>query len=101
MTKRKPLSISVDMNTDKLQLKLRAIAKHCEALADELDAIDHTWQCECGCTEYVDEGFINSEVIYTKRICNNCGAAYVIDDDLPTRFEGSEQYCNTKQKNND
>lgn len=87
MTERKPLSISVDMNTDKLQLKLRVIANHCEALANELDAIDSTWQCECGCTEYVDEGFINSCM---KRICNDCGAAYVIDNDLPTRLEGSE-----------
>lgn len=55
MTERKPLSISVDMNTDKLQLKLRAIAKHVEALADELDAIDNEH-----------------------------------DNELPTRFEGSE-----------
>lgn len=31
----------VDMNTDKMQLKLRAIAKHCEALAVELYAIDN------------------------------------------------------------
>lgn len=37
----KELSISVDMDTDKLQLKLRAIAKHAEQLADELDAIDN------------------------------------------------------------
>ncbi|WP_274307508.1 hypothetical protein [Solibacillus daqui] len=40
MTERKPLSISVDLNTDKMQLKLLAIAKHAEALADELDEID-------------------------------------------------------------
>ena len=41
MTECKPLSTSVDMNADKLQLKLRAIAKHCESLANELDAIDN------------------------------------------------------------
>ena len=34
------LSIDVAINTDNLQLKLRAIAKHTEALADELDMID-------------------------------------------------------------
>lgn len=39
-TKSKSLSISVDMNTANLQRKLRAIAKHTEALADELDEID-------------------------------------------------------------
>ena len=44
--KRKPLSIEVDMNTDKLQLKLRAIAKHVGALADELDAIDSIYDDE-------------------------------------------------------
>lgn len=36
------ISIEVDADTSKLQLKLRAIAKHTEALADELDAIDAT-----------------------------------------------------------
>lgn len=35
------LSIDVEINTDKVQLKLRAIAKHTTALADELDAIDN------------------------------------------------------------
>lgn len=37
----KALSIQVDMDTDKMQLKLRAIAKHVSALADELDNIDN------------------------------------------------------------
>jgi len=36
------LSIDVLVNTDKMQLKLRAIAKHTAALADELDAIDNS-----------------------------------------------------------
>lgn len=34
------LCIDVTINTDKMQLKLRAIAKHAGALADELDSID-------------------------------------------------------------
>lgn len=38
----KGITVSVDMDTDKMQLKLRAIAKHVGALADELDAIDNT-----------------------------------------------------------
>lgn len=37
----KSLSVSINMNTDKMQLKLRAIAKHTDALADELDRIDN------------------------------------------------------------
>lgn len=40
MDKPKGITVSVDMDTDKMQLKLRAIAKHVGALADELDAID-------------------------------------------------------------
>lgn len=36
----KSIEIAVEMNTDKLQLKLRIIAKHAEELANELDAID-------------------------------------------------------------
>lgn len=86
MTKRQ-LSILVDMNTDKLQLKLRAIAKHCEALADELDAIDNVFICpNCNgldvCTMYAAGELAHAS-------CNDCG--YVIhDDSLPTRLEGSD-----------
>jgi len=40
MDKPKGIYLSVEMNTDKMQLKLRAIAKHTTALADELDKID-------------------------------------------------------------
>ena len=36
------LNVSVDMDTDQLQRKLRVIAKHCESLAYELDLIDKT-----------------------------------------------------------
>ena len=39
MAKRKT-SIMVDVDTSKLTLKARAIAKHAEALADELERID-------------------------------------------------------------
>ena len=79
MTERKPLSISVDMDTNKMQLKLRAIAKHTEALANELDAIDNAWQCECGLIDYEDSKL---HATYTKdaksfsRKCTNCGERY-------------------------
>lgn len=79
------LSIAINMDTNKMQLKLRAIAKHTEALANELDAIDNVWQCDCGCTKYVDESLIKSgtdEVVFAKRICKDCGEAYVIADNL-------------------
>lgn len=35
-------TVDVDINTNKMQLKLRAIAKHCEALSNELDAISNS-----------------------------------------------------------
>ncbi|MFY0521177.1 hypothetical protein ACOMCU_25615 [Lysinibacillus sp. UGB7] len=40
MAKAKDITVSLDMNTDKMQLKLRAIEKHAGALADDLDRID-------------------------------------------------------------
>ncbi|WP_193767082.1 hypothetical protein [Lysinibacillus parviboronicapiens] len=40
MAKAKGITVSLDMDTDKMQLKLRTIAKHGGAFADELDAID-------------------------------------------------------------
>lgn len=41
MTKEMPgLTVTVDMNSDNLSRKLKAIAKHAKALAEELDGID-------------------------------------------------------------
>lgn len=89
MTERKPLSISVDMDTNKMQLKLRAIAKHTEALADELDAIDNAWQCDCGCTEYVVHEVLE-KIQHQLCKCVKCGEKFVITpNDLSTDVEGS------------
>lgn len=86
---RKPkqsISIAVDANTDKLQLKLRAIAKHTVALADELDAIDNVWSCEsCGDARRITER--NGKEV--NPICYGCGRS-IQSDSLPTRLEGSE-----------
>lgn len=91
VTKTKPnqsLSIAIDADTNKLQVKLRAIAKHAEALADELDAIDHAWQCECGSSSYGD---VYHDNLLVERVCDECKERYAYNvDDLPTRFEGSE-----------
>ncbi len=37
------IKASLDLDTDKMQLKLRSIAKHTGALADELDMIDNSF----------------------------------------------------------
>lgn len=88
MTKVKGITIELETNTDKMQLKLRAIA-------DELDTIDNAWQCECGSFEYRDEGIHcteNNETISRTRVCGECNEKYVmpIDDELPTRLESSD-----------
>lgn len=77
------LSIDVAINTDKMQLKLRAIAKHAGALVDELDTIDamddedfkklEAKSCVCG---YI-----------TKKTTEDIADAL---KDFPTRLEGSE-----------
>ena len=71
MTKGK-VSIDVDMHTDKLQLKLRAIAKHTAALADELDEIDKSICPECGDLMDTTNFYADGEPYQTTSICSNC-----------------------------
>ncbi|MEQ6355500.1 hypothetical protein ABNX05_12795 [Lysinibacillus sp. M3] len=89
MNKTKGISLSVDMDTDKVQLKLRANAKHTEALADELDAIDNTWSCDCGSLDYSDHTYPSGSLV--TRVCDMCKESYIIpNEELPTRLEGSD-----------
>lgn len=94
MAEAKGITVNVEMNTDKLQMKLRAIAKHAEALANELDEINNRWQCNgCGCTDYFEDTFtemFSGDKLYTKRICLECGGEYVYDEELPTQPEVSD-----------
>lgn len=80
------VNLGLDENT---KLKLRAIAKHAGALADELDAIDHGWKCSCGSTEYIDTIMCDAgtdEVVLHQRKCNDCHTKFsMIDDELPTK----------------
>jgi transposase-like protein len=86
MAEAKGITVDVLMNTDKLQRKLKAIAKHAEALANELDAIDKAIVCpNCGSAD-VCQMHTNGELTHAS--CNDC--EYTIYDDLPTRLEGSE-----------
>lgn len=94
MKKAKGITVNVEMNTDKLQMKLRAIAKHTEALANELADIDNRWQCKnCGSTDYFEDIFtemFSGDKLYTKRTCLECCEEYVYDDELPTQPEVSD-----------
>lgn len=86
----KSLSISVDMVTDKMQLKLRAIAKHAEALADELDQIDNAEPCgRCGCIETETHTLCSTETTYETKYCSECGLK-ISEEELPNKLEGSD-----------
>ena len=75
---------------DKSKLKLRAIAKHVGALADELDAIDDMQPCKrCGSFKYSVAKIYDGDELYSHYIeCHDCGIKY--HDELPTRLEGSD-----------
>lgn len=86
--------ITIDLGlSDKSVKKLRAIAKHVGALADELDEIDNSWQCECGSIDYQDSILCETEtdkVVEHIRECKECHKKISMLDELPTRLEGSE-----------
>lgn len=88
----KGITVSVDMDTDKMQLKLRAIAKHTEALADELDVIDSN-ECTELSVKQIEllERMIELNKQNGMAICI-CDVDRVLklDDELPTRLEGSD-----------
>lgn len=76
------IHIGVEMDTDKLQLKLRAIAKHAEALADELECIDNDWRCDdCGSYNF---STLFSDDLAAYQACSECGKK-VESDELPTK----------------
>lgn len=66
------LAIGVEADTTKLTKKLRAIAKHAEALADELEAIDR-WKCDCGSLDYHEFEFEVKGGLFRERTCDECG----------------------------
>ncbi|GAB6931603.1 hypothetical protein JCM10914A_55860 [Paenibacillus sp. JCM 10914] len=67
------ISVTLSVNTDLLSLKLRAIAKHATALADDLDKIDEATCSECGGP--LDEMTLYAEKIFEHKeyVCNQCG----------------------------
>jgi len=67
----KVLNIQVNANTDAMSLKLRTIAKHAEALANELDKIDSETCEECGGLLSVTK-FTGDGETYTTTNCEQC-----------------------------
>lgn len=71
--KGKNLEIQVDISSNVLSAKLRAIAKHTEALANELDDIDNTEQClECGGLLTKTELKHDDSIVSTEFKCEVC-----------------------------
>lgn len=64
--------IEVSMDTQNLQRKLRAIAKHTEALANELDSIDAAKCPECGNSMSTSELFADGESYSLEEYCERC-----------------------------
>lgn len=72
MAEAKGITIDLDMNTNNLSAKLKAITKHAEALANELDAIDAAKCPNCGGTLDITELSIDDKVVDTSAYCGNC-----------------------------
>jgi len=89
MAEIKGITIGLEFDS-KSKLKLRAIAKHAGALADELDVIDDMKECPaCGSIEYET---IYEDNVITDNQCMGCGKHFSlpIEDELPTQLEGSD-----------
>ena len=88
----KGITVLVDMDTDKMQLKLRAIAKHVGALADELDKIDSFDECP-KCSKLMSTSKLYSSY-ELKSVNSKCECGYIMGCDfgneLPTQLEGSD-----------
>lgn len=65
------IKVQLDLDSAVTSLKLRAIAKHAAALADELDAIDNTCE-ECGGPITIRECRLDGELISTHHECERC-----------------------------
>lgn len=70
--KTQELTVTLTANTDNLLAKLRAIAKHTEALADELDAIDVAKCPSCGNSMSTIELFADGESFTSEEYCEHC-----------------------------
>lgn len=68
------ISIKLDMESGKMQRQLRAIAKHTEALADELRGIDEEVCPKCGGINLeVMEPLLGGTTIKLPFNCYDCG----------------------------
>lgn len=67
---------NVSINTNKLQDQLRAISKHAEALADELEQIEMEECPDCGARGNKMTVHADDAPVYESYECPNCGCRY-------------------------
>jgi DNA-directed RNA polymerase subunit M/transcription elongation factor TFIIS len=76
------LTIEVDMNTSKMVKKLKAIAEHAAALAEELETIDKEVCEACGSTEInVVTLHADIDIVRKYNTCLQCGSQWFKDDE--------------------
>lgn len=83
--------ITIELGFDnKSQRKLKAIAKHAGALADELEEIDNAVECPyCGSIDVTTQSLVGDDEVKTSyHECEQCHRTF--NDELPTHHEGSE-----------
>lgn len=66
------MEVKIDLNTDILTLRLRAIAKHSAALANDLEKIGDATYKGCGGLMDITELRANNEVVDTSFDCPQC-----------------------------
>lgn len=70
MPKLSEITVDISADTDNLVAKLKAISKHTQALAKELEGIDNAWKCEhCGHDE-CQSLYFNNELYHS--MCLKC-----------------------------
>jgi len=66
-------AIDIDLQTDKMVAKLRAIIKHTKALADELEVIDKDACPKCSGALDIQTLFADDTIIQKVFTCEKCG----------------------------
>ncbi|MEK5524130.1 hypothetical protein [Heyndrickxia sp. FSL W8-0423] len=66
-------SLTIDVNSKIMSAKLKAIAKHTQALADELEQIDKSICPSCGELLDTNDFYADSKLIHTMKDCPSCG----------------------------
>lgn len=72
--KKNELTIDIEVNSKRMAKKLKAISIYAAALAEELETIDASVECEeCGSVDVYEQTLLANEKVYSKRYsCREC-----------------------------